>query len=796
MEIECIDYTPQTYSLKVRGLGTHKNPTLADITPLAETHIVFNRLVEATCKEILRLRSTPKDADEAELGALMTATLSMPATAGNHLLTRLLQSEGKDNSDKKQLTNLVASQQKVIDRLSTLTTIDQDQSEALANGRVLKDSAERAVRVLERRQSDGYAPWKELGAEVSLPGKDGVFIKVSDLSESWQRQIFQAAIESLKSHFNLKEYVKKEIKEWEKARDELHKVPDIQRYLGVRDSIIQGLNEHGAIEGNINSLSPVKFLAFLKKYGPDLHKWRGTEEALPELSTSTLEAADKWEALPEDSRKRRSGIIRKDALNQWPEVAEVLRVHNQYERSFSRLPSEPTLTIPDPFLHPKFVIWTKQQWREIELDSTPEASKSWLKIRLPTLRITEEGVKEESLHFTVSGDSRLKGITKDGERFILTDPIFEREREVRFGGVRLVVETPSNRRHSPVEPFSADYRLKLIVNRATNAAPEWVTKYKKGEIDSLTNEPLLPNKLIAVSVVPESKGTATLKAAEIMPASHNRRKLRYLRESEFPSNLKVNQIKSPSEIGNFRKLAERWNTKVYEQIAKLDTTPRPTVDTPSEEKLRMRQARRAEIRTLEQTQLIKCKAWEHVTNLGEERVNRIAGNIVRRMEQLRSQYPEHEIALVHDYRADRKPNRHRWSGDFNKLLMSSSSGAFMNKVVEACSRLERPIPTFGFSTYGFGKVAPRHSEPSVLHFNKKDGKITSVPWSENCAVVRRDSKGHITKVSFTRVNEVIADNLLERLVTPSRYKNMPTPAQMQSVLAATWDEAAPILRNY
>lgn len=797
---------PSTLSVKIRGLEGVRSATALDLTPLAETHLIFNRFVEATCQEILRLKNSAESSKDQALAAFVEVAFKIPISAGNHLLTRLLQSHGKDNSDRKQISNLLNRSEKILaESSSDGAPISEALVTALEEARLNVAQSQAALALLDRRKEEQYAPWGKLTAYLPSKSAERVECHLSYLPESWQRQIFQAAIESLKSHFNLKKYVEEERKGWEKAVSEAIKSPEMRSYLAMRDSIVGEIKRHGEEKRFSRELTPLQLIEFIEKDGARLMNWRGSsaiQAALAgdvRISQSVVTVAKGWESLPEAGRSRRASEIRRDILSEVPEIRYLLKLHDVYEKSFARFPGMPTLTVPDPFNHPKYVIWSQQHWREIELGSGRGAESRWMKIRLPLLSVGEHGVEESPRWVTIRGDHRLAGIRKEdvtltseeGERirttkFLQRDTVSGREREIKFGGVRLVIDARSEDIESKNLPARGDYRLKLVVNKASTKPPVWVSEYLKGkEIDPKTQERRLPEKLMLLSLVYSPDGSVVMKAADILPASYGRRKVQYLNQAQFPPKLEIAQLSSSEQVTALRQRAYKIAARRKEFAEELASIPREDTSRRTE--------RRGVVREILRCHRLERGIWRHLTNLSEDRSNRITGAVLRKVEELRNAYPEHEFGLVLDYRADRKPNSNKWSRDFNKLLMSSSSGKILENLAQSCERLDPPLPVLSFSTFGFDKRAPRSGEIDTLHFALKrngDGQrvLERVPFSETVAVVRQ-GKDSALKISLRDAREQVADNLIERVVTPSRYQEMPDKKEIDAKLNELWVKA-------
>lgn len=794
---------PATHSVKIRGLDGLRSASAVELRPLAETHIIFNRLVECVCQEILRLKNSASTPDEKQIASLLEVAFLMPASAGNHLLTRLVQHHGKDGSDLTQIQKINGQAEKSLEKSKG----NDDQKEQQQSSQIIAN-CNAATLLLARRRDEKYAPWKDLGLNLSDQNRASVFCRLADLSESWQRQIFQAALESLKSHFNLKIYVEKERSAWAEKVEQLKESEEIQEYLKLRQGILDCFNDLSAKKAELTELSPKDFLSFLEQLSPKLNI-EGLKDSVSALTKKYSEQAERLSASNIDGNKRSRAYaaFRNALLDELPspskmQLSKTLAVHQIYERSFARMPQAPTLTIPDPFLHPKYVIWNQQQWREIELGD-PKSKQPWMKIRLPLLTVAGSGVVEQDKYFTIRGDRRLAGVRKevvtvtneDGEKtrvtqFLQTDPISGKEREIRFGGVRLLMDPKSgsfSKQPNELSDFlRADFSLKILVNRVSSKPPSWVGEYlKKKDIDPETKEPRLPAKLIVCSFVSALNGDPVMKAALIEPASYSRRKVAYIHDDKnFPVKLEVGDLKSPEQVAKLREKAEGFAKERRKLVLKLE-------EMPKEDKAQRKQ-RRALVRDIMKVQRIERGLWRHIKAVNTDRANKFAGAVARRIEALRSQYPDHEVAIALDYRADRKPNSYKWSHDFNKLLMGAAGGAVHDKVAENCARLDPPIAVLNFSTYGFERRAPRSNEPNVLHFeiSKKSSQVSlkQVPHSDQVAVVTGN------RISLISSAELTADNLIERLVTPSRYATMPKPAELKRILDQLWtDNSARIL---
>ncbi len=247
----------------------------------------------------------------------------------------------------------------------------------------------------------------------------------------------------------------------------------------------------------------------------------------------------------------------------------------------------------------------------------------------------------------------------------------------------------------------------------------------------------------------------------------------------------IPQVAPSEHITSLRERAYKIAAKRGEFAEALAKLPREDTSRRAE--------RREVVREILRCHRLERGLWNHIANLTIDRSNRIAGAVLRQVEELRNRYPEHQFALTLDYRADRKPDSNKWSREFNKLLMSSSSGKILEKLTQSCERLDPALPVFTFSTFGFDKRTPRSSQPDTLHFTVKRNEagervLERVAYSPSAVVVREGKEGAL-KLSLRDSRELVADNLIERLVTPSRYAEMPQKNELDAKLEDLWARA-------
>lgn len=180
-------------------------------------------------------------------------------------------------------------------------------------------------------------------------------------------------------------------------------------------------------------------------------------------------------------------------------------------------------------------------------------------------------------------------------------------------------------------------------------------------------------------------------------------------------------------------------------------------------------------------------SWNRVTDLGETRANGFAGEVARRIEALRAQYPGYEIALVLEHRQERSPSKAVWSQSFNRLVMSSGGANVHNKVKETCSRLDPPIAVFERATHGFAAcdlnengMAPVNVVQVGFGANGKSaqsdrGELALQTYAQRSIVRRERIKDGKTILTFSAVDTstLVAENMIVSLVTPSRLERIP-----------------------
>jgi len=715
--------------------------------------------------------------------------------------------------------------------------------------RMLIDDCSHAEKLLDLRKSE-FAPWKDLGVFMPTPGGAKVFCRIADLSESWQRQIFQATIESLKSNINLEEYVVKEVRLWKAAQSKLENLPDITKYRIIKPQLESLLGEHVAL----NRMTPTKIVQTLQELGTAGENWRGQAEQRAKGDVHPahyLAAQAKAIAAIENEtdKKRASQLFRRDFAALCPEVWTLLNMHQNYKRLTGRQPGEPTLTIPHKFDNPKHVMWSAAQYRGIQLlGEGPQ--KRGIRVKLPVISVGEKGVVEGSQWYTATGDPRLESLSRerDAKAGSLNglkefDRVTGRWRPVSLGAIRLVPSKIGTKKLKIGDLEAIDYKLKVTLKRDVKAAPEWVREYAKGKtIDPRTNEPQLPEKLLVISFLPDLMGKATMKAAIIEPPSNGQRRIKWIAGKDFVVKAEavtpgkpIKEVASPADVlearNGVKRLIEHRSRLAALLLALPEGQEKITLpllqlrkDLPRLFNVKnnrkeiaagakndtMIEVSRRQIRS-EIASLRRCErlSWDHVTALGEARANGFAGEVARQIEQLRPQYPGHEIAFVTEHRQERSASKAIWSKAFNSLVMSAAGASVHNKILETVKRLDPAIAVFERSLHGLSACdLSTNGAVNVLQLEavKTAGvkHLVLTDFAAKSVVFRSGKRGDVNagpRMSVVNTMGLLAEGLIRLIVNPSRQKALPegkapTVASQKALFAAlTSDRLRELLQH-
>lgn len=628
-----------------------------------------------------------------------------------------------------------------------------------------------------------------------------IFCRISQLPDGWQRQIYQAAIEQLKSNINLEEYVQKETRAWKIYLSKLKNIPDIAQYDVIAPRLEQLLGEHVAL----NRLTPAKLISVLSELGGAGERWRsvtGTTDITHfALNPNLVASAQAWVSCSDHTQKKtRMTQFRRDLAAIYPETWALLDTHQTYKRLTGRQPQEPSLTVSSAYENPKHVMWSAAQYREFLLpgegiNAVTDPRNPRVMVSLPTLQSGPNGIVEVKNWFSISGDPRLIGLRRaEGAKPGATtgleqqDLVTGRWHPVDLGAVRLVPSKIGKKKLAEGDLSAADFKIKVTVNREVAEPPKWVGEDLGGKARApITHEPRLPEKLLVVSFLSDLMGPATLRAAVVEPAAYGKRKITWLSNEKFIAkaelatdrNGKAVSIASPADVIKVREGIQRLTDLRLKLSALLFVSPKGqeeiqiplkqlktdlvrryeiklaagqiTKDLPNDTLVTVsRREIRHEIRRIRRTEAL---SWDRVTKLGEMRANGFAGEVARRIERLRMQYPDYQIAFVMEHRQERSASKAVWSKAFNRLVMSSGGANIHNKIKETCSRLDPPIGVFERSIHGLSACDLAQGNADVRAFaiygeyEGKSGRLPQLaPWSLRSLVMSQRPKAERTQV--------------------------------------------------
>ena len=231
-----------------------------------------------------------------------------------------------------------------------------------------------------------------------------------------------------------------------------NKSVDHRRYLEVRPRFVLAEQE-GKIRGHrgriVGRNLPTKYLEWLRE-NPSLVSWRGSPAELVEFDSEAKEN------IASARKDKKAAVAIAEFLRLNPELAELDRLHGEYDKQFARrvkgklLPDTlkilPTYTEPEAVFHARGIMFTAPQsasssWSELSVQSTEKSKLPAVTLRLPN----EAGCGNEHLKVYFHPDKRFKRLfgfksEKGGLSALYRDPRSGILREVLFKGIRLRFE--------------------------------------------------------------------------------------------------------------------------------------------------------------------------------------------------------------------------------------------------------------------------------------------------------------------------------------------------------------------
>lgn len=414
---------------------------LNSLTGLFTTSVVYNDLTNFLCEVILgvtdreieirrpgsrRKGDTFKkthrdilqypDAEHKELlKGYLKAAIELDANEGNFAITRLLKNTGQTDGVRKSFIRLSDKISKQIE--ANQKSLEKDgvkqekkaklETENIAHKEAL-DNVKKASTLLDRID-DGWIPFSDIYTQKREHTLiDGTF-SLSDLDWSKSlRQVIQQSVEHLSSHFKLGVTHDKEIAAWRVALNEIEETEDYKSYTAVLGTLESALNDK-----RLGQLTPLDIIRILERYPEVLTSWRKPEviASIPENLRETAAEA----SLEGRDRDNKRNFWIKELYEHNPELKALFDYHKIFLKSFSKPPLPPTYSEPDPVNHPRAVLWSKEQWKEIrlahEVENKPKKG-TWIEVKLPLIELTHDGAEEVPTWVKVSGDERLENLRR------------------------------------------------------------------------------------------------------------------------------------------------------------------------------------------------------------------------------------------------------------------------------------------------------------------------------------------------------------------------------------------------
>lgn len=356
-------------------------------------------------------------------------------------------------------------------------------------------SAQRASAIMEAATSLAWCPqgepqgWRAL-AKSLIEDECLLFDRHSQLpglSKEFRRKLFESAFQMMSGHRELLALWEQEHKEWLAAKAEWEeKHPE---YMALRAPLDAFEQEHGQVAKRRQRWH--KWLAFLSSH-PHLAAWRGGAAEvhdIPDEGKRRIRTA---------RRNKRNRIESEEFFKTNPELAELDKLHGQYQRDFIRpwakrrnadgFRHRPTFTEPDPQRHPF--------WYQFKKDATYknlDLSAGTIRLQLLATDGPEPGWEWHS--FAFRPDPRLRRLTPSPEpvqvgrakySWVFADPALGLDRPAEIRGAKLMFRPPCPDGR-PYLVFTCDApdlpsRLSLTQKSCDRYSPAWACRKSTEEL--------------------------------------------------------------------------------------------------------------------------------------------------------------------------------------------------------------------------------------------------------------------------------------------------------------------------
>ena len=253
-----------------------------------------------------------------------------------------------------------------------------------------------------------------------------------NLPSEFRRKIYEMTIQLMHGNQELIANWEDEHAEWLMAREKWEE--ENPEYIKVRPILERFEKEQGKVKG-----SRIRWLAYLDYLSShsQLAAWRGGKAEIIPLTSEERKSFRK-------PRQHFEAFFKKN-----PEIAELDKKHNYYQREFARTQSKrsrhldgfkhkPTFTLPSATQHPAWYSFKKNA----TYDNLDLGNGS---IDLKLLTGEGENIRGK-ITYQFEADSRLKRFRKVGTKdkggkaksYLYADPILDKERKAEIKGIKLI----------------------------------------------------------------------------------------------------------------------------------------------------------------------------------------------------------------------------------------------------------------------------------------------------------------------------------------------------------------------
>lgn len=589
--------------------------------------------------------------------------------------------------------------------------------------------------------------------------------------------MFNEAVQALKSNYRLQEEYLEKIAKWNSTKVELEQDPEWTRYEKVKHLIPK-------------KLTPNDWLTFLDQNRNLVEQTWGFKISLPE----TFKELAKEASYNQDPKSRKPSFWRRKLFDLNPQLKELYDFHQKVQGIYGKAPRKPEFTLPDPINHPRAIIWERAQIGEIRLSQDGKT----IDVELPLSVIQDGKLTIKKTWVSVSGDPRLiSGTRLRNGQLEYQDKVTCDWFPFEFGGIRLQIRAKGNHKDyrliftqktkdSALPDWVSNFKTHevlpqnfIVVSFVHDPKNQGVLKISKISgtefyvIDPHSEELVkveesdLPDlqtggerrfsfpkqqelkELELPNVEVTGAGTVRLssEAAKTHEVMRHRSRAQMLQRNKELNEAKLKNLEEKlrkliNDSGIFgEELREPSDfKKALEKKPKAERGALPGAFPP--ELVRKFDNLNQRIRVARKNIYERIEGnWKKVRNKGEDRVQVIAGAVVRVIEQLRARYPGYEIALVLPEEAAHKP-RKVYSGHTNLEKMASQEGALYLKIVQMAEGRPNRIPVFRVYDFGLDEVSPT------------SGTVLKVTWDKERKTFRAPEATHEpVRVFFVQKNQ-------------------------------------------